>query len=72
MSKTERDVLFERAINNGWAEGQVKSAYFDASVGLDDELVCMAESYPVSALCQLCGGCVDGGDGVRCICWRKS
>lgn len=46
MSKTECNALHDRALENGWPEPAVSAAYFDARLGMPDELVHMAETEP--------------------------
>jgi hypothetical protein len=70
MSKDKRDELLEKAIENGWDDGDVMMAYFDACFDESDDLVFMAQNRVIlkQHLCIMCGGLVTPGEGMSCKC----
>lgn len=70
MSKNERDALLEQAVSNGWDDGEVMAAYFDACFDDCDDLIFMARTKCIlpEHLCGMCGGLLVPGDGISCVC----
>ena len=48
MSKDDRNRLYEAAIANGWSESDVLVAYFEATWGIDEPLLNLAQTTPES------------------------